>query len=73
VGGELSADERIGQARSFATHEAALSEEQKNVARESVKKDAVALRMAKIMMKVDEIFDDVRRPMVEKVRQIREG
>ena len=73
VGGELSADERIGQARSFATHEAALSEEQKNVARESVKKDAVALRRAKIMIKVDEIFDDVRRPMVEKVRQIREG
>jgi hypothetical protein len=54
---ELSADEQI-QAHSFATKEAGLSEEQKNVARESVKKDAVALRMAKIMIKVDEIFDD---------------
>ena len=72
VAGKLSADEQI-QAHSFATHEAGLSEEEKNVARESVKKDAVALRMAKIMIKVDEIFDDVRRPMVEKVRQIREG
>ena len=65
VGGELSADEQIGEAHSFATHEAALSEEQKNVARESVKKDAVALRMAGIMIKVDEIFDDGRRPMVD--------
>jgi hypothetical protein len=58
VGGKLCADEQIDQAHSFVTHEAALSGEQKNVARESVKKDAVALRMAKIMIKVDEIFDD---------------
>jgi hypothetical protein len=73
VGGELSADEQPGQARSFAVHEAALSGEQKNVEREGVKKDAVALRMAKIMIKVDEIFDDARRSMVERVRHIRES
>jgi hypothetical protein len=60
VAAELSAGEQIGQDRSFATHEAASSEEQKNVARESVKKDAVALRMASIMIRVDEIFDDGR-------------
>jgi hypothetical protein len=65
VGGELSADEQI-QEHSFATHEAASSEEQKNVARESVKKDAVALRMARIMIRVDEIFDDGRHPTVDK-------
>jgi hypothetical protein len=47
VAGELSADEQI-QAHSFATHEAGLSEERKNVARESVKKDAVAPGMARI-------------------------
>jgi hypothetical protein len=56
VAAELSAGEQIGQEHSFATHEAA----QKNVARESVKKDAVALRMASIMIRVDEIFDDGR-------------
>jgi hypothetical protein len=66
VGAELSADEQIGEEHSFATHEAASSEEQKNVARESVKKDAVALRMARIMIRVDEIFDDGRYPMVDK-------
>jgi hypothetical protein len=60
VAAELSAGEQIGQEHSFATHEAASSEEQKNVARESVKKDAVALRMASIMIRVDEIFDDGR-------------
>ena len=60
VGGELTADEQVGEEHSFATHEAASSEEQKNVARESVKKDAVALRMASIMIRVDEIFDDGR-------------
>jgi hypothetical protein len=69
--GEVAANEQIGEAHSFATHEAALSEEQKNVVRESVKKDAVALRMAKIMIKVDEIFDDGWRPMVAKVRHIK--
>jgi hypothetical protein len=64
--GELSADEQI-QADSFATHEAAgLSEEHKNVARESVEKDAVAPGMARIMIRVDEIFDDGRHPMVDK-------
>jgi hypothetical protein len=73
VGGELSADEQVGQSHSFATHEAAPSGEQENVARESVKKDAVALRMAEIMIKVDEIFDDGRRAVVEKVRHIRES
>jgi hypothetical protein len=65
VAGGLSADEQI-QAHSFATHEAGLSEERKNVARESVKKDAVAPRMARIMIRVDEIFDDGRHPMVDK-------
>jgi hypothetical protein len=35
---------------------------------ESVKKDVVALRMAEIMIKIDEIFDDGRRAVVEKVR-----
>jgi hypothetical protein len=69
--GEVAANEQIGEAHSFATHEAALSEEQKNLVRESVKKDAVALRMAKIMIKVDEIFDDGWRPMVAKVRHIK--
>jgi hypothetical protein len=59
VGGEL-------EEQSFATQEVASSEEQKNVARESVKKDAVALRMARIMIRVDEIFDDGRHPMVDK-------
>jgi hypothetical protein len=73
VGGELSADEQIGQTRSFATHEVASSGEQKNVARERVKKDAIALRMAYIMINVDEIFEDGRRPVVEKVRHIRES
>jgi hypothetical protein len=57
VAGELSADEQI-QAHSFATQEAASSEEQKNVARESVK--------TRIMIRVDEIFDDGRHPMVDK-------
>jgi hypothetical protein len=66
VGGELSPDERGGEEHSFVTHAAASSEEQKNVARESVKKDAVALRMARIMIRVDEIFDDGRHPMVDK-------
>jgi hypothetical protein len=65
VAGELSADEQI-QAHSFATHEGGLSEERKNVARESVKKDAVAPGMARIMIRVDEIFDDGRHPMVDK-------
>jgi hypothetical protein len=73
VGRELSADEQIGQAHSFATHQATSSGEQKNAGRESVKKDAVALRMAEIMIKVDEIFDDGRRAEVEKVRHIRES
>jgi hypothetical protein len=50
---QLSANEHgsalpFGQAHSFATHEAGLSEERKNVARESVKKDAVAPGMARI-------------------------
>jgi hypothetical protein len=66
VGGEIAADEQVGEEHSFATQEAAPSEEQKNLARESVKKDAVALRMARIMIRVDEIFDDDRRPMVDK-------
>jgi hypothetical protein len=73
VGRELPADEQIGQAHSFATHEAAPSGEQKNVARESVKKDAVALRMAEIVIKIDEIFDDRLRAVVKKVRHIRES
>jgi hypothetical protein len=63
--GELSADEQM-RAHSFATHEAGLSEEHKNVARESVKKDAVVQGMARIMIRVDEIFDDGRHPMVDK-------
>ena len=63
MGGELSADEQVGEEHSFAAREAASSEEQKNVARESVKKDAVALRMARIMIRVDEIFDDGPPPM----------
>jgi hypothetical protein len=66
VGREFSCDEQIGQAHSFATHEAASSEEQRNVARKSIKKDAVALRMAEIMIKVDEIFDDGQRPKIQK-------
>jgi hypothetical protein len=41
-----------------------LSEEQKNVPR-SVKKDAVAPGMARVMIRVDEIFDDGRHPMVD--------
>jgi hypothetical protein len=60
VAEELSANEQIGEEHSFPTQEVASSEEQKNVARESVKKDAVALRMASIMIRVDEIFDDGR-------------
>jgi hypothetical protein len=66
VGGEPSADEQVGEEHSFATHEPASSEEQKVVAIESVKKDAVAQRMARIMIRVDEIFDDGRHPMVDK-------
>jgi hypothetical protein len=62
---ELSADEQI-QAHSFATYEAGLSEEHKNVAREGVKKDAIAPGVARIMIRVDEIFDDGRHPMVDK-------
>ena len=65
MGGELSADEQVGEEHNFATREAASSEEQKNVARESVKKDAVAQRMARIRIRVDEIFDDGRHPMVD--------
>ena len=41
VEGELSTD---GQALNFTAYEVASSEEQKNVARESVKKDAIARR-----------------------------
>jgi hypothetical protein len=62
AGGELSADEQI-QEHSFTTQEVASSEEQKNIARETVKKDAVAPGMARIMIRVDEIFDDGRHPM----------
>ena len=65
VGGELSADEQVGEEHSFAAREAASSEEQKNAARESVKRDAVAQRMARIRIRVDEIFDDGRHPMVD--------
>jgi hypothetical protein len=65
VAGDLSANEKI-QTHSFAAHEAGLSEEQKNVARESVKKDAVAPGMARMMIRVEEIFDDGRHPMVDK-------
>jgi hypothetical protein len=65
VEGELSADEQVGEEHSFAAREAASSEEQKNVARESVKRDAVAQRMARIRIRVDEIFDDGRHPMVD--------
>jgi hypothetical protein len=65
MGGELSADEQVGEEHSFATREAASSEEQNNVARESVKRDAVAQRMARIRIRVDEIFDDGRHPMVD--------
>jgi hypothetical protein len=54
---ELSTD---GQALNFTGYEVASSEAQKNVARESVKKDAIARRTAYIMIKVDEIFDDGR-------------
>jgi hypothetical protein len=71
VGGELHADEQIGQTHGFATGEATSSEKQKvvgeppldeeNVARESVKKDGAALRIAEIMIKVEQIFDDGRR------------
>ena len=57
VGEELSADEQL-----VPTGEAISSEKQnvieKNVARESVKKDSAALRMAKIMIKVEQIFGD---------------
>jgi hypothetical protein len=66
VGGELSADEQVGEEHSFATQEVASSEEQKNIAREGVKKDAVAPGMARIMIRVEEIFDDGRHPMVNK-------
>jgi hypothetical protein len=65
VGGELSADEQVGEEHSFAAREAASSEEQKNAARESVKRDAVAQRKARIRIRVDEIFDDGRHPMVD--------
>jgi hypothetical protein len=71
VGGELHADEQIGQKHGFATGEATSSEKQnvvgeppldeENVARERVKKDSAALRMAEIMIKVEQIFDDGRR------------
>jgi hypothetical protein len=57
VEGELSPD---GEALSFTAYEVASSEEQKNVARESVKKDAIARRTSCIMIKVDEIFGDGR-------------
>jgi hypothetical protein len=56
VEGELSTD---GRALSSA-YEVASSGEQKNVARESVEKDAIARRMARVLIKVDEIFDDGR-------------
>jgi hypothetical protein len=62
---DRSADEQVGEEHSFATREAASSEEQNNVARESVKRDAVAQRMARIRIRVDEIFDDGRNPMVD--------
>ena len=70
--GEVAANEQIGEAHSFATHEAALSEEQKNLVRESVKKDAVALRMAKIMIKVDEIFDDGGGPWLRRFATLKQ-
>jgi hypothetical protein len=63
--GELSADEQI-QAHSFATHEAGLSEEHKHIARGSVKKDAIAPGIARIRIRVDQIFDDGRHPLVDK-------
>jgi hypothetical protein len=57
IEGELSPD---GEALSFTAYEVASSKEQKKVARESVKKDAIARRTAYIMIKVDEIFGDRR-------------
>jgi hypothetical protein len=61
-------NKQIGQAHNFASDEAASSEkrdevseappEEKSVARESIKKDRAALRMAKIMIKVEDVFDD---------------
>ena len=65
---EIPPDKQIGQAHNFASDEAASSEkrdvvseaspEEKSVARESIKKDRAALRMAKIMIKVEDVFDD---------------
>jgi hypothetical protein len=65
---EIPPDKQIGQAHNFASDEAASSEkrdvvseaspEEKSVARESIKKDRAALRMAKIMIKIEDVFDD---------------
>jgi len=69
---QLSAGEQIGQASSFDIHVAASSREEKDVGREGAKKAAVALRMAKFLINVDEIFDDERLPGTDEVRHIRE-
>jgi hypothetical protein len=69
---QRSAGEQFGYASSFDIHVAASSGEEKDVGREGVKKAAVALRMAKFLINVDEIFDDERLAGTDKVRHIRE-
>ena len=71
VGRELYAYEQVGQAHNLVMDEAASSEkhnvvseaspEEKSVARESVKKDRAASKVAKIIIKVEDIFDDCPR------------
>ena len=69
---ERKPGEQFGYASSFDIHVAASSGEEKDVGREGVKKAAVALRMAKFLINVDEIFDDERLAGTDKVRHIRE-
>jgi hypothetical protein len=64
---QLSADEQIGRADSIDINDAASAAEQKNVGREGAKKAAVALRMTKVLINIDEIFDGGRRVGVENV------
>jgi hypothetical protein len=64
---QVSADEQIGRADRFGLNDAASSAKQRNVGREGARKAAVAPRMTKLLINIDEIFDSGRRVGVENV------
>jgi hypothetical protein len=78
VGGELYAYEQVGQAHNLVMDEAASSEkhnvvseaspEEKNVARASIKEDRAAPKVAKIMIKVEDIGCVLHHPRRQRPR-----